>query len=74
MIIFFFSPRKDYTVYTFNNFEAKKERIIKLGFKSMQSTNIILPYLPKSQSFNTAVSGSKSKFCGLISRWHTPNE
>lgn len=33
-----------------------------------------LAYLPKSQSFNTAVSGSNKRFCGLISRWQIPKE
>ena len=33
-----------------------------------------LVYLPKSQSFKTAVSGSNKRFCGLISRWQIPKE
>ena len=28
--------------------------------------------LPKSQSFNVKVTGSMRRFCGLMSRWHTP--
>ena len=29
---------------------------------------------PKSQSLRTWVSGWTSRFCGLMSRWHTPSE
>lgn len=29
---------------------------------------------PKSQSLSTPVLGSRSRFCGLMSRWQMPNE
>ena len=35
---------------------------------------LIKAYLPKSHNFKMADSGSKSKFCGLISRWQMPIE